>query len=423
MVIQHWRLSYPVVFALILELGLIDRALAGGGTWDGTTSQSKPVFFVIENNALTSFEGTASVSSGGCTATVTSTVLLSPSLPIQNNQVNYTNSSGSSFTAQFSSAAAASGTFSTYVNSSGCYIGTVSVTWQATLSSPTPTYFVTPSGGSVRSAGTVSPNSSQKVIAGAVGAFTVTANSGYARDSAVGGTCPAGSWSGNVWTTGAITANCTVSFSFTQLPDDQGNTKETATLVAPNSSTTGSINPVADLDYFRVDLTEGGLLTVKSTAATFHTNGYLLDGAGNVLVTDENIMDGYNFFIARTLSAGTYYVRLSSWGSFSTNTYTLVSTFSPVNYTVTPSAGSGGSVSPNSPQPVNAGASSAFTVTADGGYTRDNTVSGTCPTGSWSADIWTTGAITGDCTVSFNFKEQFCWECLPSSGGWRGVIQ
>jgi hypothetical protein len=81
------------------------------------------------------------------------------------------------------------------------------VSFSATLNS----YTVTPSGTNV----TISPSSPVSVNYGSTAAFTVTANSGYIRSSSVGGTCPAGSWSGSVYTTGAITSSCTVTFSAT----------------------------------------------------------------------------------------------------------------------------------------------------------------------------------------------------------------
>jgi len=62
---------------------------------------------------------------------------------------------------------------------------------------------------------TISPSTPQAVDYGATQAFTVTANAGYTVSNTAGGTCPAGSWSGNTYTTGAVTSNCSVSFSST----------------------------------------------------------------------------------------------------------------------------------------------------------------------------------------------------------------
>ncbi len=71
--------------------------------------------------------------------------------------------------------------------------------------------------------------------------------------------------------------------------------------------------------------------------------------------------------------------------------------------TVTPSAGSGGSVEPSTPQTIVSGATAEFTVTPDAGYTRDTPVSGTCPAGGWAGNTYTTGQITADCGLSFGF--------------------
>ncbi|WP_295443585.1 C1 family peptidase [uncultured Thiodictyon sp.] len=82
--------------------------------------------------------------------------------------------------------------------------------------------------------------------------------------------------------------------------------------------------------------------------------------------------------------------------------------------TVTPVAGAGGSVSPDTPQSVSPGGTKSFVITADSGYIPHG-VEGTCPTGGWQGNTWTTGAMTQSCIVEFRF---FCIACLPS-GGWR----
>lgn len=68
--------------------------------------------------------------------------------------------------------------------------------------------------------------------------------------------------------------------------------------------------------------------------------------------------------------------------------------------TVTPSASSGGNISPNTPQTVSTGATTTFTVTPNTGYTA--VVGGTCG-GSLVGNIFTTSVITADCTVIASF--------------------
>jgi len=81
----------------------------------------------------------------------------------------------------------------------------------ASCSAPLLTFTVTPSVANVG----ISPNSAQNIKSGTKQSFTVSANTGFTLSSTVGGTCPAGSWSGSTYTTGAVTANCTVAFTAT----------------------------------------------------------------------------------------------------------------------------------------------------------------------------------------------------------------
>jgi len=73
----------------------------------------------------------------------------------------------------------------------------------------------------------------------------------------------------------------------------------------------------------------------------------------------------------------------------------------PVTHTVTPEAGANGSIAPSTPQTVNEGSTTAFTITPDAHY-RIADVTG-CG-GSLDGDTYTTGAITADCTVSATFE-------------------
>ena len=78
-------------------------------------------------------------------------------------------------------------------------------------------------------------------------------------------------------------------------------------------------------------------------------------------------------------------------------------------FTVTPSALTGGTISPDTDQSVTAGDTSDFALSADSGYVIDG-VTGTCP-GSLSEDTFTAGPIVEDCTVIANFTA-----IIPPSG-------
>jgi hypothetical protein len=71
-------------------------------------------------------------------------------------------------------------------------------------------------------------------------------------------------------------------------------------------------------------------------------------------------------------------------------------------YTITPSAGAGGSISPNTLQSIKSGSTKAFTLSPALGYSISSPIGGTCG-GSLSGTTFTTGAVTGDCTVSVTF--------------------
>ena len=72
-------------------------------------------------------------------------------------------------------------------------------------------------------------------------------------------------------------------------------------------------------------------------------------------------------------------------------------------YTVTASAGPGGSISPSGNQSVTAGSALTFTLTPDSGY-RIGTVGGSCSAGVVDGSTYTTGAITDNCLVTANFE-------------------
>ncbi len=86
-----------------------------------------------------------------------------------------------------------------------------------------------------------------------------------------------------------------------------------------------------------------------------------------------------------------------------TGACTVVARFSLDSYTVTPWAGSHGSIRPAEPQTVNRGSNVAFTVTPEAGYVAS--VGGTCG-GELGGTTYTTDVITGACTVEASFFPQ-----------------
>ena len=118
----------------------------------------------------------------------------------------------------------------------------------------------------------------------------------------------------------------------------------------------------------------------------------------------------------------TYYVAVSTVSAVGESLldaydsgYLLTSTHTST-YTVTPSAGAGGSISPSSPQTVEEGANTSFTVTPNSGYQID-AVGGTCG-GTLLGSTYTTAAVTQDCTVTASFAElpATTYTVTPSAG-------
>jgi len=183
-----------------------------------------------------------------------------------------------------------------------------------TVSAVSTAFFVTPSAGSN---GTISPATTQAVNNGSTATFTITANSNYRVITPIGGTCPQGTYNSvgttNNYTTGAITANCSVSPSF-----------------------------------------------------------------------------------------------------------------APIVYSVTPTTGANGSISPAAPVTVNINSTATFTFTPNNGYTVVTPVGGTCPQGLYHPELTTnnyiTGSITGNCTITPTFIANEMNLTVTSSGTGSGTV-
>lgn len=103
--------------------------------------------------------------------------------------------------------------------------------------------------------------------------------------------------------------------------DDHGNSRSSATAAALPSATSGRIETGQDVDFFRFQVPSRGSVEIR-TSGSLDTLGALYDSSGTRLATNDDSGSGYNFRIVRTLSAGTYYVAVQSYGS-GTGAYTL----------------------------------------------------------------------------------------------------
>ena len=113
--------------------------------------------------------------------------------------------------------------------------------------------------------------------------------------------------------------------------DDHGDTRGDATGIAVNTNTsievpTGGELTAGDTDYFRITLDRPGTLLLH-TSGGIDTVGRLEDASGGELASNDDGGTGRNFRIERSLSAGTYYVRVRGFGSSTAGSYTLHARF------------------------------------------------------------------------------------------------
>ena len=190
-------------------------------------------------------------------------------------------------------------------------------------------------------------------------------------------------------------------------------------------------------NYYPVLLVQGGRI-LSPFSLSINTAG---SGIGTVTSSPPGINCGstcnasYNSGTVVTLTAtpaaGSSFGGWSGAGCSGTNACSVTmtaaqnvtATFNHNSYTVTPTAGTGGNVSPSTAQTVNSGTTAQFTITPNSGYATSSTVGGTCPQGSWNTGntIWTTGAITANCTVNFSFTP-ITYTVTPSAGTGGTII-
>ena len=116
--------------------------------------------------------------------------------------------------------------------------------------------------------------------------------------------------------TGAYTLHIEVGAGDGSTCDDHCDTRSDATHVTLPSQTAGRIDPGDDSDYFRFEVsgTSSSRLHIRTTGR-LDTRGALQRSNGGSVATDDNAGDGANFRIRADLTAGVYYVRVTSAGS------------------------------------------------------------------------------------------------------------
>ena len=274
--------------------------------------------------------------------------------------------------------------------------------------------------------GSISPSGPVGVNSGANQTFTISPNTGYEVadvrvDGADQGAITSYTFS-NVTAAHTISATFAPGYTITATAGSNGSISPSgAVTVIPGANQTFTISPntgyYADVVVDGVDqgaitsYTFSNVTAVHTISATFALTTYTVTpsaGSGGSISPSTAQTVSYDGTISFTLTPNTGYSIGSvtgCGGTLSGNTYTTgpitgncsVTAAFPINtYTVTPSAGSGGSISPSTPQTVNYDGTTSFTVTPNTCYSIGS-VTG-CG-GTLSGNTYTTGPITANCTV------------------------
>ena len=106
--------------------------------------------------------------------------------------------------------------------------------------------------------------------------------------------------------------------------DDQGDSFANAFNLPVGGQVSGSIDPAGESDYYRIRVSESGMLEVY-TRGSLDTRGYLFDSGERQLASNDDggASDGLNFRIQREVDAGTYYARVEAYYRDATGSYTV----------------------------------------------------------------------------------------------------
>ncbi len=179
-----------------------------------------------------------------------------------------------------------------------------------------------------------------------------------------------------------------------------------------------------------------------SASVTLTTPGTDLDvllelrDSSGALVASSNPVDLLAASLSTTVTAGTYYLIVKGTGKgdpltgysnyASLGAYSLNATLTPpapATYTITPSAGPGGAISPATVQTVDAGADITFTMTPDPGFVVSDVLVDDVSVGCVSSFEFM--AVAADHTIEASFAAPTLTVTSPNGGeSWaNGSVQ
>jgi hypothetical protein len=229
-----------------------------------------------------------------------------------------------------------------------------------------PQLTITPTAGT---GGTITPSTPQTVNFGGSATFTIAPNVGYRiLDVKVDGVSNAGAVAAGSYTFTNVTANHTIEATFEIL-------KYTITVTA---GANGTITPGTKT----VNYGDSPTFTITPNTG-YKIVDVKVDGVSN----------------AGAVAAGSY--------TFTNVTadHTIAATFEILRFTITPTAGANGTISPSTPQTVDYGGSATFTITPNTGYRiLDVKVDGVSNAGAVAAHSYTFTNVTADHSIAATFK-------------------
>jgi flagellin-like protein len=232
-------------------------------------------------------------------------------------------------------------------------------------------YTITASAGS---GGSISPSGSVSVNTGGSQTFTITPNTGYQVASVLVDGVPFGALSNYAFNN--VQADHTISASFSVIQY----------VITASAGSGGSISPSGS-----VSVNYGASQTFTITPNTgYQVSSVIVDGVSVGAVTS------YTFNNVQA-------------------THTISSSFTIIQYVITASAGSGGSISPSGSVSVNYGFSQTFTIAANIGYHVSGVLVDGVSVGVVSS--YTFSNVQAAHTISASFSNQYTITALAGANG------
>jgi alpha-tubulin suppressor-like RCC1 family protein len=278
--------------------------------------------------------------------------------------------------------------------------------------------------------GTISFNPATLAVGGSTTA-SVSASSGLGISFT--GTTPSFCSVSGTTVTGLTAGTCTVAANqsgdtnYNAASQTKGNIIIQVTLPGtPTNITATPGNGQATVSFIAPAFDGGSAITVY-TVTSNPGNITAIGSSSPITITGLTNGTAYTFTVIAANSAG------PGLASDASSAVTPVAPASIQQYSLTFQAGTGGSISAITPTSVVSDSTVSFNIVSDNGYQMVTPIGGTCPEGTFSptpggtvaGNLYTTGAITTDCSVNVSFNQisatsstaETTWQSIGPFGG------